>query len=198
LYRLYCYINSTRGYKLTGAVRDALSELSLELYVDADFGGDADNVRSTSGGMLALVGPSTWFPLMWTSRRQTSTSRSTTEAEVVALAMSLFGEALPAMDMWDTLLQRRVKLKILEDNEAAIKAIAKGYSSKLRHMGRVHKVNLSSINEVTTGGDVSVAHVGTDEQVADVFTKALPPNKWEPALDLLRVRQLPPRPDAKL
>jgi len=198
LYRLYCYINSTRGYKLTGAVRDALSELSLELYVDADFGGDADNVRSTSGGLLALVGPSTWFPLMWTSRRQTSTSRSTTEAEVVALAMSLFGEALPAMDMWDTLLQRRVKLKILEDNEAAIKAIAKGYSSKLRHMGRVHKVNLSSINEVTTSGDVSVAHVGTDEQVADVFTKALPPNKWEPALDLLRVRQLPPRPDAKL
>jgi len=62
----------------------------------------------------------------------------------------------------------------------------------------VYTVNLSSINEVTTNGDVSVEHVGTDEQVADVFTKALPPNKWEPALDLLRVRQLPPRPNTKL
>ena len=78
-------------------MQDEAKDLRLMLYVDADFGGDALNVRSTSGGYLVLAGPKTFFLLMWLAKRQTSTSRSTTESEVVALAESLFHEAIPAL-----------------------------------------------------------------------------------------------------
>ena len=40
LYRLVCYLNSTKHYKLKGRVKDPLSACRLRLYVDADFCGD--------------------------------------------------------------------------------------------------------------------------------------------------------------
>ncbi len=48
-------------------------------------------------------------------------ARSTTEAEVISLAASLFSEALPTMELWDLLLGRPVDLIILEDNQATMK-----------------------------------------------------------------------------
>ena len=187
LLRLFAYLDSSKDMLLTGTVGDAMADLHLELFVDADFGGDYDSVKSTTGAVLFLCGPQTRFPLMWLSRRQTSTSRSTTEAEIVALAQGLFSEALPALDLWDTVLEREVRLIVKEDNEACIKAVAKGYSNKLRHLNRVHKINLSSIHDVIASNNVAVEHCATTEQAADIFTKALAALKWPAALDLLGV-----------
>ena len=134
-----------------------------------------------------LVGPNIWFPLQWVTKKQTSTSRSTTESEVVSLAHSLFSEALPALTLWDTILGRTMDLEIMEDNQATIKVVLKGYSPKLRHMARTHKVNLSSIKEVIDKESVVLEYVKTDLQAADIFTKALPVNKWDNALQLLGI-----------
>ena len=187
MYRLLCYINSTKDHKLVGRVGDDAAKLKLRLYVDADFAGEHEDARSTNGGYLVLVGPNTWFPLQWVTKKQTSTSRSTTESEVVSLAYSLFSEALPALTLWDTVLERTMDLEILEDNQATIKVVLKGYSPKLRHMARTHKVNLSSIKEVIDKESVVLEYVKTDLQAADIFTKALPVNKWENALQLLGI-----------
>ena len=185
LHRLMCYMNSSVHYKLICKVNDKPEDLKLLLFVDADLSSELDDARSTSGGFLVLAGPNTWFPLAWLSKRQTSTSRSTTEAEVVALAASLFSEALPTMSLWDTLLGRPIDLIVLEDNQATIKIIRNGYSSKLRHVNRVHKINLSSVYERFEGDNVDIVYCNTDFQAADIFTKALAPNKWDHALKLL-------------
>ena len=185
VYRLICYLNTTKEYRLIGRVSDPPSALSLRLYVDADFSGEQDNARSTNGGYLVLAGPNTWFPLTWVAKRQTSTSRSTTEAEVISLAHSLFLEALPAMDLWDCILGRPIRLIILEDNQATIKVVEKGYSPKLRHILRTHKVDLSSIKEVIDTDSVRIEYVDTALQAADIFTKALAPMKWGNAIALL-------------
>ena len=165
----------------------SLASYTLRLYVDANFSGDSDSTKSTSGGYLVLCGSNTWFPIMWLSKRQTSTSRSTTEAEVVSLAASLFSEAIPAMDLWDLILGRPIRLFIMEDNQATIKVVRQGYSNKLRHIQRTHKVNLGSIKEVIDMDQVDIEYCKTDELAADVFTKALPPNKWGNALKLLGI-----------
>ena len=188
MYRLICYINSTPHYRLQGQVRDPPELLKLCLFCDADFAGESDNTRSTSGGYLVLVGPNTWFPIAWISKRQTSTSRSTTEAEVVAVANSLFSEALPMLDLFDLILGRPVELLILEDNQATIKVLKRGYSPKLRHIQRTHKVNLGSIKEVLDRDFVSMPYCPTDLQAADIFTKTLAPSKWDNALRLLGMR----------
>ena len=188
LYRLVCYIHSTSGYRLRGSVNDPATQLELKLYVDADFCGDSNNTRSTSGGLLVLHGPTTYFPLTWISKRQTATSRSTTEAEMVALANGLFLEALPALDMWEMILRRKVRLTICEDNEATIKVAKKGYSAKLRHVLRHHKVDVGSVKEVLDRGDAELTYIDTTSQAADIFTKGLAPLKWPNALGLLNIR----------
>ena len=93
LFRMMCYIHTTADYRLVGRVGDPKEKLKLRLYADADFAGCRLTARSTSGGFLVLVGPNTFFPLTWLSKRQTSVSRSTTESEVVALANCFCGEA---------------------------------------------------------------------------------------------------------
>ena len=59
-----------------------------------------------------LAGPNSYFPRAWVSKRQTSTSRSTTESEVVSLAHSLCQEGIPSLQLWELLLARSVNLKV--------------------------------------------------------------------------------------
>jgi len=63
LYRLVCYIHSSLDYFLHGWVGDDPQKLELCLYTDADFAGDPDNARSTSGVYLCLRGPNSFVPL---------------------------------------------------------------------------------------------------------------------------------------
>ena len=187
--RLMAYLHSTTTHRLVGTVNDAAEELHLALYVDADFAGERADAKSTSGGYLVLAGPNTYFPLAWVSKRQTSVSRSTTESEIVSLAHSLFQEGIPALSLWERLLGRRVTLKIHEDNQATILVAKKGFSPKLRHISRTHKVNVASIAEMLqpeTG--VEIEYVITTKQAADIFTKQLAPQKWDAALRLLGIR----------
>ena len=101
---------------------------------------------------------------------------------------SLYQEGLPALQLWELLLGRTVTFKVLEDNQATILVVKKGYSPKLRHIQRTHKVNLSSLSEIFEDPSVELDYVVTDEQAADIFTKALPPQKWGNALTLLGIR----------
>ena len=187
LYRLLCYMSASSNYKLVGQVLDNPEQLELALYVDADFAGDRQDAKSTSGGYLALKGPSAFFPLCWISKKQTSVSRSTTEAELVSLAHSLFGEAVPMLSLWERLLKRPVTLRIFEDNEATIKVIKKGYSSKLRHLARTQRVNIASVHDAILDPQLILEYIETTKQAADVFTKSLDPQKWGNALKLLGI-----------
>jgi hypothetical protein len=172
---------------MIGSVNDRKEDLALTLYTDADFTGEKADTKSTNGGLLMLTGPHTSFPIAWVSKKQSATSRSTTESEIISLAHSMFSEALPALSLWEKLLERPVKLQCLQDNQATILVVKKGYSPKLRHVARTHKVNLGSLYEVFDNNDVSIQYIVTDKQAADIFTKALPPHKWEAALRMIGI-----------
>ena len=86
------------------------------------------------------------------------------------------------------LLGRAVELEIKQDNQATIVVAKKGYSHKLRHVIRHHKVDLGSIREILERPDTDIAYIRSILQAADVFTKALPPFKWLPALRMLNLR----------
>ena len=187
LWRLMSYMKTTRHYQLQGVVGNKQQDVRLELFVDADFAGEHKDSKSTSGAFLKLAGTQTSFPLMWSSQRQTSTSRSTTEAEVIAMANAVFGEAIPVLQLWDLILQRPVDLIIHEDNQATIQVVEQGYSSKLRHITRTHKINLGSLNEVLQQKGIKVQYIETTQQAADIFTKALEPLKWPNAIELLNI-----------
>ena len=189
LFRAICYIDSTKNHMLTGYVGDGMDEVFLEYFVDADLCGSTEDCYSTSGAWIQLSGKDTSFPLCWVSKKQTAVSRSTTESETVALANILFDEAIPLAELFSTLLKRNVLLRIREDNEACAKVCAAGYSKKLRHLKRVHRINLASVKEQLDREDTELMLVGTKYQRADIFTKALSGPLWQPALNMLGIHE---------
>ena len=55
------------------------------------------------GAVYVLQTGSSYFPLLWSSKKQNSTARSTTEAELIACASALFGEAFNLHTMIESL-----------------------------------------------------------------------------------------------
>ena len=135
--RLIQYIASTPHYRLVGTIQDKPEDLELRLFVDADFARDKSTARSTSGGFLAWSGPSSFFPLAWISKRQTSTSRSTTESEVVSSGSLALSRRLACLTVMGAVARTLRNPQSSRRHQATILVVKKGYSPiKLRHIAK--------------------------------------------------------------
>lgn len=67
-------------------------ESRLDVYKDDDFAGCVCTIKRMSGLWIEVTSGERSFPIDWQSKRQSSVARSTTEADMVTLANSLFGE----------------------------------------------------------------------------------------------------------
>ena len=97
-----CYIHTTLGRTMVGFVGDSPEACKTWLFADSDHAGEHDN-RSTSGCLLALVGPNTFYLLTAFSKKQTSTAMSSTEAEVTAANLALRAVGLPSSCLWSVI-----------------------------------------------------------------------------------------------
>ena len=77
----------------------------LGLFQDSDFAGDLENSKSTSGGTFCTFGSRTFVPISWMCKKQTSVSHSSTEAEIISLDAGLRMDGLPALDLWDLVIE---------------------------------------------------------------------------------------------
>src|SRR5690606_21441822 len=75
--RIFRYI---RGTTMHGILYGTEKERELVMYSDADFGGDFDTRRSTTGYISVLGGGA----VTWCSRRQSLVALSTAEAELIS------------------------------------------------------------------------------------------------------------------
>ena len=89
---------------MTSFVGDPPSKCKLALFCDASFAGDIEDSKSTTGSILCLVGPNTFAILSWLCKKQGAVSHSSSEAEIIALETSLRMEALPTLELWDTII----------------------------------------------------------------------------------------------
>ena len=124
---------------------------------------------------IVLQGPNTWFPLAWLSKIQSSTARSTTEAEFISAARAFYDHVIPLLDIFDTIFRGHVakvptdfkgqmEVLIMEDNQVTRKIMMKGWSPKLQHVGRVHKVNIGCFSEMILLPWFDVEYCPSDEQ----------------------------------
>ena len=86
LFRMMSYINGSLDTRQVGFIGDSAADLELWLFVDADFAGDREDLKSTSGGFLVLAGPNSFFPLGQVCKKHTAQSHSTPEAKSLLLA----------------------------------------------------------------------------------------------------------------
>ena len=104
LHRLMCYIHSTIDVVQSGFTGDDPKNCKLWLFADSDHAGEHDS-RSTSGCILAMVGPNTYFPLTAFSKKQTATGMSSTEAEVISANLAIRTVGLPSSCRWQVIRQ---------------------------------------------------------------------------------------------
>lgn len=95
---------------------------------------------------------------------------------------------LPPLELWQV-IRPPMTLRISEDSIAVASIICKGFSRKLRHLAKTHRVNVASTCEVVNQNeDMLIQHVGTNDQRSDIMTKGLPMQKRERALSLLNMK----------
>lgn len=168
------------GTRDRGIVYSSGGNTELVGYSDADFAGDVDTRRSTSGFVFFLSNG----PVTWSSQRQKLVTLSTTESEYVALA-SATKEVL-----WLQSLLSDLECKITSpttlyvDNQSAIK-IAKNpeFHKRTKHID----IRLHFVREVIENKKIYLCYVDTKVQKADIFTKALPKARFNYSCHLLNM-----------
>ena len=70
LRRLISYLHHASNFMLTCWVGDAAKDIHLAIFCDASFAGDLRDSKSTSGEFVALIGPHTFVPLAWFTKKQ--------------------------------------------------------------------------------------------------------------------------------
>ena len=174
LHRLVSYINSTLDLHLHGWISDPADLLEVVAYCDADLAGDRTDSKSTSGVLVCLVGPRSYMPIAAVSKKQTSVSKSTPEAEIVALDYGTSKEAMMLAQLWQYAIGKgsmtsHLTVNVMEDNESACKVVISGNNPNTRHMSRTQRIDISWLNERFNEGVFRFVACPSDYQAADIF-----------------------------
>ena len=155
----------------------------LECYVDADFAGtwtinsllDPLSCHSRTGFLISYAG----CPILWKSTCQNLIALSTTEAEYIALSSAL-REVIAIIHLLEDLQSHSlpihcptpiIKCRTFEDNMSCVK-MANNHKTRPRtkHLSlRLHHFRSHIVRKIIT-----VEHISTKHQLADIFTKPLP------------------------
>jgi hypothetical protein len=179
--RLCRYIQGTKDYALVLGGGDP----ELVGFTDASYG-DTYDFRSTGGHVFKLGGGT----ISWSSKRQGPTAASTTESEYVQ-ASEAAKEAIWLQRLIEGFGVKQGPIKLHGDNRSAI-ALAKNgeFHSRTKHIG----VRYHFIRHAISDGHIDFAWVPTDDNLADIMTKALQPYKFAPLVAKLNlVPDHPPR-----
>ncbi|CAE7259623.1 unnamed protein product [Symbiodinium sp. CCMP2592] len=112
-------------------------------------------------------------------------TRSTPEAEMISMASAMFSEVINLQTFLQSAFKSTVPIIFFQDNETVLAILKSGYSPKLRHLGRVHRVNVASMAEIFEQEDFSATYVNSKEQLANGLTKIIPPAEWSDMLTQL-------------
>lgn len=143
----------------------------LIAYSDADYAGDIETRRSTSGAAFMYGGGI----ISWCSERQKSVSLSTTESEYIA-ASQCVKELIWLKQIFCELLENNsLKIKLLMDNQSAIRLIKNPeFHKRTKHID----VRYHFIREKYEENLFMLHYIPTNEMLADTFTKALASPKF--------------------
>ena len=165
--RLLRYIARTYDF---GIWYGHVQEFKLVGYTDSDWAGCLEDRKSTSGYMFSLGSGA----VCWSSKKQAVTALSSSEAEYTAATSSACQAVWLRRILADINQEHEEPTVIYCDNKAAI-AMTKNpaYHGRTKHVDiRVH-----FIRDLVVEGKVVLQYCNTNEQVADVLTKALSRDK---------------------
>ena len=149
-------------------------------FSDADFAADPLSRKSVSGQIILGNGGA----LLWSSSRQVATSLSSTESELMAAC------EVSKSSVWFRNFLNELGYPIVPtiqiDNLSTIRLVKDDqFHKRTKHID----VRNFFIRELLESGEIAVAHVPTDKQLADILTKPLA----RPQFERLRNQLMKPR-----
>ncbi|GJS52960.1 putative ribonuclease H-like domain-containing protein [Tanacetum coccineum] len=171
--RIFRYL---KGKPKLGLWYPRVSSFDLESYSDSDYAGANLDRKSTTGGCQFLGRRL----ISWQCKKQTIVATSTTEAEYVAAA-SCCGQVLWIQNQMLDYGFNFMNTKIYIDNESTI-CIVKNpvYHSKTKHIAIRHHF----IRDAYEKKLIQVLKIHTDDNVADLLTKAFDVSSYPYESDL--------------
>jgi hypothetical protein len=144
----------------------------IDCFEDADLTDRLDR-KSTSGYLIRLYGN----VIVWKSRKQKCVTKASTYAEYVALSEAV-GELTfikEVMKIFNVILDNKL-VKIYEDNAGVINIVKYGnFKKNSKHI----EIHYHYVHECIKENLITVFEINTDENVVDIFTKALYKDKFE-------------------
>ncbi|GKD17325.1 putative ribonuclease H-like domain-containing protein [Tanacetum coccineum] len=166
--RIFRYL---KGKPKLGLWYPRVSSFDLEAYSDSDYAGANLDRKSTTGGCQFLGRRL----ISWQCKKQTIVATSTTEAEYVAAA-NCCGQVLWIQNQMLDYGFNFMNTKIYIDNESTI-CIVKNpvYHSKTKHIAIRHHF----IRDAYEKKLIQVLKIHTDDNVADLLTKAFDVSRFQ-------------------
>ncbi|GJZ18865.1 integrase, catalytic region, zinc finger, CCHC-type containing protein [Tanacetum coccineum] len=179
------YLTASRlDHVLAGLWYPKDTAMALTAYADADHAGCQDTRRSTSGS-AEFLGDKL---VSWSSKKQKITAISTTEAEYIAMS-GCYAQILWMRSQLTDYSFVFNKIPLYCDNRSAIALCCNNVQhSRSKHIYIRHHF----IREQVEKGVVELYFVTTDYQLADIFTKALPRERFEFLLSRLGMKSMSP------
>lgn len=175
-----CYlartINTEIIYKRGG------ESLRLEGYVDSSYGSDKLDRRSVTGYVFLLNGS----PISWASKRQSTIALSTTEAEYYA-AVHASREAVWLRRLLEDLGYPQSEPTILHEDSQGCIAMTKNpvFHARTKHID----IQCHWIREKVKDREVELKYMDTNQQAADMLTKAVDKSKFDLCAELIELKR---------
>ncbi|BET02421.1 Retrotransposon protein [Nesidiocoris tenuis] len=177
LKRVLRYLKATNRLGLT-FYRNNCENL-IESYVDADWANDFEDRKSVTGFLVNVFGNI----VSWGTRKQSTVSLSSTEAEYKALT-TVICESLFINGILKDILCTEQPIVIFEDNVSCIHLAKNGENNKrTKHV----EIKYHFIREKIKNNSVILKYIPTNDQRADTLTKALDVKKFNYFRNLMNI-----------
>ena len=165
LNRVLQNLNETKSTEMTLSM-DTEHGIVLQAYIDASYAVHSD-FKSHSGVMFTIG----TGPVYVSSTKQSCVSKSSTEAEIIAIT-DYVGEALSTKRILEDITGKPVKLIIHQDNQAVLHILKHGtLQGKSKTASKHVKVRVAWMKERIDAGDFEVGYCSTDLMKSDGLTK---------------------------
>ena len=158
------YVASTSGQ---GILIQGSDKLTLQAFSDSDWASCPNSRRSITGYILLLGGS----PIAWKSKKQSTVSKSSSEAEYRAMSSAASEVAWVVRLLADLQIHSLQPVTLHCDNQSAIH-IAKNpiFHERTKHI----EVDCHFTRDKVLEGLIQLTYLPTSSQLADVLTKILP------------------------
>ena len=161
--RILRYISDTKDF---GILYPTTNDLCVTCFVDADFAGDEENAKSTTG-LVFRIGTAS---ITWMSKCQSCVALSSSEVEYMGLSAAV-REATWLEKLTSDLGLEAVKpIAIHCDNEASMRMVV---NPEINHRNKHINAHYYYSRERVESGNIELLYVPSLEQIGDILTKPL-------------------------